>query len=541
MRLSYSICRTETALQVKLLGTTAPVYSPHIEGLIYANEESLMEGEPATILLSTSIYPTPSGELLPPLLLIEPADDPETAEAQYAEYGGYCYIGQFLLPDDSLGEVAEVTITRKALSLWQDLFQQSTRHTQAYRKHQADVAALFQLAEPAQIQGALSLSKGDQDCIDACCQMLQEAADGGHRLAALEQLKLVEPLRRPLSALLPCLDDPIEAVRDQALQLLKPLASQLPEELLERIVDCGPLQTRLAAIALLAASGGKNAEEVLLVTRWRRHAWIRMAALGGLVELDAHRSEVLAALSTALREDGVPAVRAYAAQLFEKLGDTGGVLPLQTALQDERELSVRQAIVRAISTLERQVVGYGAIREVMTGGGDGDDVWFYFHTDCFSLLRQWVPYEITQEITYQAATCEEYVCDSCAGALELPPLSHGQRQEVLSGKDQLSQIGQQDSIPATIVPDDCPGVIFDARQWLREASDGDVLALRDDGYAGRAGDGAAQFMRSYDGRVEAVLAYCEAVNAGYRCSLDAQKVEAWMKRYRPHLCLSPQQ
>lgn len=93
---------------------------------------------------------------------------------------------------------------------------------------------------------------------------------------------------------------------------------------------------------------------------------------------------------------------------------------------------------------------------------------------------------------------------------------------------------------ASLCPDNCPGVEFDVRHWLREADEEAIVTLREMSYGENyLSDEVAQDMRDLDENVSAVMAYCEALGCGFTCTVPIQATEIWIRHHRPHLVDSP--
>lgn len=87
---------------------------------------------------------------------------------------------------------------------------------------------------------------------------------------------------------------------------------------------------------------------------------------------------------------------------------------------------------------------------------------------------------------------------------------------------------------ACIAPDGCPGVQFDASQWLRAADAREMRELRETSFGEQyLSDELAQGAREYDAQVDAVLTYCEATDLGFTCTLSIHALEQWMTLHRP--------
>jgi hypothetical protein len=87
---------------------------------------------------------------------------------------------------------------------------------------------------------------------------------------------------------------------------------------------------------------------------------------------------------------------------------------------------------------------------------------------------------------------------------------------------------------ACIAPDGCPGVQFDASQWLKAADAQDIRELRETSFGEHyLSDELAQGTREYDAQVDAVLTYCEVTDLGFTCTLSLHALEQWMTLHRP--------
>lgn len=96
--------------------------------------------------------------------------------------------------------------------------------------------------------------------------------------------------------------------------------------------------------------------------------------------------------------------------------------------------------------------------------------------------------------------------------------------------------GTTDPIIAHLGPDGCPGITFDASFWLCQADAQELRDLRNTDFAGNyLSDELAHAARACHPQVEAVLAYCEALDCGFTCALPVQATEAWLLRYRPDI------
>ena len=93
---------------------------------------------------------------------------------------------------------------------------------------------------------------------------------------------------------------------------------------------------------------------------------------------------------------------------------------------------------------------------------------------------------------------------------------------------------------AYLCPDNCPGIEFDVRPWLREADQKAIVALRETS-SGESylSDDVAQDTRDHDEDVSAVMAYCEAIGCGFTCAVPIQPTEIWLRHHRPHLIDQP--
>lgn len=343
MRIRYSLSTDGSSLQVCLFGVSAPVYSPYIE-------EPLFYGEQGEASLGTVTYPLPTGELLPPLVLIEPLDDPTTAERRYGVVGGYRYVGQILLPGDRLGEQVDVSLTRETLLVWKVWLAHCPAHQRAQAQRQKEIALLFRLRRTDIPRGRQRSVEDAQRRLAATRNRLR-CADPQQRLAALDQIAGEASTVLPVRSLFTCLNDPSQQVRERAVSLLATAPTLLPVGHLREIAYQADLPARLAALHLLGKTRSDDAETTLLATRWRRHPWERVASLEGLVETDQFRGDVVSALCTALRKDEIPSVRMAAAHLLGRLGDPEGVEALRASVTEEREEEVKRAVQEALLLL----------------------------------------------------------------------------------------------------------------------------------------------------------------------------------------------
>ena len=520
MLLSYTVTCAGTYLCVTQRGVTAPIYSPHFDWLVYANEESPVEGKPALIELTTMLYPMSAQKLLPPLLLLETLDEPREAEALYEQHEGYRYLAQFLFADATRGESCTVCLTREALSSWRVLEAKSEIHVRGMNRFQQDMTALFHLPGfPLD-----SNEDGESSVVADLARQLQQA-DEHQRIVALNQAcqrGIKEEQLVP--CVFPCLNDSSALVRERAKQVLLHLTAHIPVDALEHVVDCGPQSARVAATELLGVQGGKRAELILLATRWRRNAAVRKSALVGLASANPSGIDTLSSLKSALDHDEATSVRACAARLLGELPNIEGVHVLRTAAHEERDPLVLQAIEHALVVLEQQIVG------VQVSNSTGSDFWL--HSWCYERLASRIRYTIKQRITFLEAQREEHTCASCTRVLTVAPATMHVHEEEREVKSEANE----EYIPAFLAPDECPGVSFDASAWFTElATDRDLLQLRADNYNGEMGDNIARFLRSDDQGVASVLAYCENTQCGYSCTASSVHVDAWIARHRPHL------
>jgi hypothetical protein len=318
MRISYSLMASEATLFAHIIGETAPVYSPYVEDQDL--EIPNYVGSSSTVTLGNLVYRQLDKPNLPPVLLLEPLNDPLTAERDCEQGGRYRYIGLFLLPNGGLGERANVYMTQDARALYLVRQEESEKHQQALARRQTAIAELFRIKETDLPVKTLSAFRTPDADIRAMGAELEQG-DVHRQLQALTGLTEVDPLSLPLCSLFPCLNNPSQEVRDRTIALLAPVAPLLPIDQLEKIADQADLPARIAAIRLLGKSRAVRAHTILLSTRWRAHSWERIASLYGLVELNQDREEVIIALKLALKQDPVPEVRAIANQLFAELGD----------------------------------------------------------------------------------------------------------------------------------------------------------------------------------------------------------------------------
>jgi HEAT repeat protein len=328
LHLYYTIeATTPTALVARLSATSHEVYSPYMD--IDDPDEEDLTGAKHTIDLGAVSYPRGANpaQLLPPVLLIEALDEPHTAEDRYGAYGGYRYLGQMLLPGTvCLGEPVDVCLSREALSLWLETLPRSEAHQRALANRARELAALF-LIDPSDITPARESTSSEQSRLVRSASADLESPDEPTRLAALKRLSQLEAGALPIPSLLPRLADDSDEVRQLAIALLGAAKDRLKIEWLERIADQAELPARLAAVALLGRVGGEQAVALLEGACNRRRPEMRMAGLRALFEAcygsDLHPVgylDVLTYLRSALRSDDVPAVRAVAAELVDRLG-----------------------------------------------------------------------------------------------------------------------------------------------------------------------------------------------------------------------------
>ncbi len=327
----YTDPQEPECLRADLIGETVPTTSVFA---VDERDEQERELRAERVPLGTLLYPEQGAPetRLPPLLLIEARDDPDTAEERYAEYGGLRFVGQLLLADGWLGEGIQVTVTQEALSLWHQREGTSPLHQRAHQRRARQLAALFQLPSQDDASGTDDLTEQQHDRLRRASLLLQEAERTG-KLAALELLDGVPAPALPLSSLFPCLNDPSPVIRQQAEALLSQATDRLPLPRLRAIVQHAALPARLSALALLGKMGGYHALAILLaVVREREHAWERRAALRALATLERtglHSVDVQDLLEEVLiasTRDPVIAVRQEAMEVLEHLGGLAQVM-----------------------------------------------------------------------------------------------------------------------------------------------------------------------------------------------------------------------
>lgn len=101
----------------------------------------------------------------------------------------------------------------------------------------------------------------------------------------------------------------------------------------------------------------------------------------------------------------------------------------------------------------------------------------------------------------------------------------------------LSRDVGEAAIPAECHSDDHNAKAnFDALPWFEQASDEDITALADSGWASDyPADGVAEYMEDRNADVANVFAYIEGGEQGFECSVDKDKALAWLKENRPDL------
>lgn len=245
------------SLSVRVLVDSHAIFSPLAD-----EREHEDRGEPDTlggIDFGSIQYPLAGDPrvILPPFLLLEPCDDPETAESSYDEQGGYRYIGQ-LLHELDLGERVDVIITRAALALWKELLPQSQRHLVALSAYANYQTELFQL-EPQEIPDQMSVIPEEHVRIAEKANTLLDSPDDRERVAGLILLQGVLIDALPIVPLFRSLHSSDPVVQQGALSQLRRVASRLPTSRLSQIAAQASLSERIAAITLLGAAGTEDA------------------------------------------------------------------------------------------------------------------------------------------------------------------------------------------------------------------------------------------------------------------------------------------
>jgi|SRR5579884_1234952 len=320
MRINYALTvhqgrGGQELLRAELVGRLFP---PSVCGISH-DDEDLYEERAERIALGVVLYPQSgaNGKILPPLLLIEPVDDPDMAAQRYSMYGGIRYVGQFLLNDGVLAESVEIKASRAALDLWWRLLPLSELHYGAFKRYKQWKADLLRPTHSAMRQ--VRASEVLQGSLHVVWEVLRHGSEQD-RVAILHRLHHAERNVFPPSILLPCLGDSSAEVRTLALRLLEARVKQLPVKRLIAIAEGAEVQARLAAISLLGKIGGEEAVSALFGARWSRHAWIRSAAFSALVEADSNDSDVLENLLIAYRKDDATVVRQTVSALIDRLG-----------------------------------------------------------------------------------------------------------------------------------------------------------------------------------------------------------------------------
>lgn len=99
-----------------------------------------------------------------------------------------------------------------------------------------------------------------------------------------------------------------------------------------------------------------------------------------------------------------------------------------------------------------------------------------------------------------------------------------------------SDLGEEHAVMAYLSPDDCPGIRFDARPWLRLATPQDICHFRETTSGEHyLSDDLAQGSRESIPEVEAVLAYCEVIGCGFTCTIPIPATESWILHHRPDI------
>ena len=85
-------------------------------------------------------------------------------------------------------------------------------------------------------------------------------------------------------------------------------------------------------------------------------------------------------------------------------------------------------------------------------------------------------------------------------------------------------------------------VIFDAQQWFEQASDDEILALRDCGFGGDyPSDAVALFTAEHDEKVKRLFTYLDILGEGrktmgFECHVEESDAEVWLIEHdRAHL------
>lgn len=271
-------------LEVRVLLNSHAIVSPLADECMEWDEG---EEDLSSIALGTLRYPCGENPLmvLPPFLLLEPCDDPETAKQGYEEWGGYHYIGQCFL-GEVLGERVDVIITAPALALWQARFPQSASHQQALAGHASDRATLFVL-EPEDLPTP-TLPEDLAQHVEKAVALLARATPA-EQMAGFALLQDLPGEALPLEVLFRCLGDANPAIQQAALSQLLCAPERLPEPRLSLISSQGSLRERIAAITLLGAIGTEEAvldlQCISVCESYRReHADERIAVIQALAK-----------------------------------------------------------------------------------------------------------------------------------------------------------------------------------------------------------------------------------------------------------------
>jgi len=338
MRLTYSITSDPTdtvgqRLIVQLTAASQVISSP------YEREPELRGNEEDGIDFGVVVYPhdSPPEALLPPLFLLDPLDDPETAEKEYDEYGGYRFFGQILLPSDGLGEQVFVTLTREAKSIWDQRLPTSPKQQRAIVQRKRDLALLYQLSRLDAPDGPVRLTSIERGLVHGIRSDLRQPT-AGLRQAALAKLMPFEAAKLPVRTIFPCLNDEDGNVRQLAVALLGRAGSRLPCQHLSRILYLANLPARLDAIALLGKAGGAfSASTLNLVLLEQTHTWLVLAALQAIRDInwstldELDYVDVIGVVYRISRRETTPLIREAAMSVIEALG---GYTEVERALGD---------------------------------------------------------------------------------------------------------------------------------------------------------------------------------------------------------------
>lgn len=273
------------------------------------------------------------GVCLPPLLLIEPCDDPDSAERDYDLHQGYRYIGQLLLPDGQRGERVDVVATREALALIEKWLPRSVLHQQALALYRQAQDRLLRLDPQASDTPDLNLPARDQGLLWRVSQMVQ-STDATTRLAGLGALWDIDASALPLAQVFPCLGDTDTQVRQAALFQLARVVERLSARHLYQVSCEASLPVRIAAMALLGLKGGEEAASWLNCISvcgplCREHPSERMALLDALAQActslspdDLTYRDLFESLCDTAEVDPHAEVRAHAERWIEALRAT---------------------------------------------------------------------------------------------------------------------------------------------------------------------------------------------------------------------------